>query len=45
MPVCSQGCFDPFCVDNPMAPSGEGCYRCANGGNCTAPDVCVCPEG
>lgn len=28
-----------------MASGGEGCYRCANGGNCTAPDFCTCtPE-
>lgn len=24
---------------------GEGCYRCSNGGNCTAPDVCTCAPG
>lgn len=29
----------------PQAPGGEGCYRCANGGNCTAPDVCTCAPG
>jgi hypothetical protein len=28
-----------------QAPGNEGCYRCANGGNCTAPDVCTCAEG
>ena len=22
---------------------GQGCYRCYNGGNCTAPDFCLCP--
>lgn len=26
-----------------MSSGGQGCYRCANGGNCTAPDVCTCP--
>lgn len=45
MPMCSQGYFDPFCTDLPQAPGGEGCYRCANGGNCTAPDVCTCATG
>jgi hypothetical protein len=25
--------------------AGEGCYRCANNGNCTAPDVCTCAKG
>ena len=45
MPMCVQGYFDPFCTDLPQAPGGEGCYRCANGGNCTAPDVCTCAEG
>lgn len=45
MPVCVQGYFDPFCTDLPNAPGGEGCYRCANGGNCTAPDVCQCARG
>jgi hypothetical protein len=44
-PMCSQGYYDPFCTDVEQAPGGEGCYRCANGGNCTAPDVCVCAEG
>jgi hypothetical protein len=45
IPMCSQGHFDPFCTDLPQAPGGEGCYRCPNGGNCTAPDVCTCAEG
>lgn len=31
-----QGYYDPFCADLPQAPGNEGCYRCANGGNCTA---------
>ena len=26
-----------------MSSGGEGCYRCPNGGNCTAPDYCTCP--
>jgi len=45
MPMCVQGFYDPFCTDLPQAPGGEGCYRCANGGNCTAPDTCTCAEG
>ena len=45
MPMCVQGYFDPFCTNLPQALGGEGCYRCANGGNCTAPDVCQCAEG
>lgn len=45
IPMCSQGHFDPFCTDLPEAPAGEGCFRCANGGNCTAPDVCTCAPG
>jgi hypothetical protein len=45
MPICVQGFFDPFCTDLPQAPGGEGCYRCANSGNCTAPDQCQCAEG
>ena len=45
MPICVQGFFDPFCTGLPQAPGGEGCYRCSNGGNCTAPDVCTCPSG
>ena len=45
MPMCIQGFYDPFCTDLPEAPGGEGCYRCANGGNCTAPDVCKCADG
>lgn len=45
MPMCAHGYYDPFCTDLPQAPGGEGCYRCANGGNCTAPDVCTCAPG
>jgi hypothetical protein len=45
MPMCTQGIYDPFCTDLPQAPGGEGCYRCANGGNCTAPDKCTCAPG
>ena len=35
MPICVQGYFDPYCTNLPQAPGGEGCFRCANGGNCT----------
>jgi hypothetical protein len=45
IPMCMQGYYDPFCSDLPQAPAGEGCYRCANGGNCTAPEVCTCADG
>ena len=45
MPICVQGYYDPFCTDLLQAPGGEGCFRCANGGNCTAPDVCTCAPG
>ena len=44
MPVCVQGFYDPFC-SNENAPGGEGCFRCANGGLCTAPDYCECADG
>ncbi|KAA0152321.1 hypothetical protein FNF29_03887 [Cafeteria roenbergensis] len=49
IPVCVQGFFDPDCRDvapggsEGVAALGQGCWRCANGGNCTAPDVCECP--
>jgi len=45
MPICVQGYFDPECGDNPFAIGGEGCYRCANGGLCIAPDECQCADG
>ena len=44
MPICVQGYYDPFCKSE-WAPGGEGCYRCANGGMCTAPDYCECAPG
>ena len=43
MPICAQGFFDPECLG--VAAGGQGCYRCANAGNCTAPDYCTCAEG
>merc|ERR1712100_328863 len=41
--ICVQGFYDPDCEG--VAPGGQGCYRCNNGGNCTAPDHCTCAEG
>ena len=46
--MCVQGSFDATCRDVPggngsVSSGGEGCYRCPNGGNCTAPDYCTCP--
>ncbi|OQS01020.1 hypothetical protein ACHHYP_01946 [Achlya hypogyna] len=42
--ICVQGFYDANCFD--QDPVGlEGCYRCANGGQCVAPDVCACAEG
>lgn len=44
IPVCTQAThFDPNCRD--VTSGGEGCFRCKNGGNCTAPDHCTCPTG
>lgn len=28
-----------------ISAAGEGCYRCPNGGNCTAPNKCTCADG
>merc|ERR1711871_1400030 len=41
--ICVQGFYGPNCEG--VAPGGQGCYRCNNGGNCTAPDHCTCAEG
>ena len=41
VPMCMQGTFDAACEG--VTPGGEGCFRCKNGGNCTAPDFCTCP--
>lgn len=38
MPICVQGYYDPACDEPEFAPGREGCYRCANGGVCVAPD-------
>jgi sugar lactone lactonase YvrE len=40
IPMCVQGYWDQTCRG--VTPGGEGCYRCKNGGNCTAPDFCTC---
>jgi LCCL domain len=50
MAMCAQGYFDPECRDVPpgvgsVSSMGAGCYRCPNGGNCTAPDTCTCAPG
>ena len=45
MPICVQGYYDPTCVGIDASQGGQGCYRCANLGNCTAPDYCTCAEG
>ena len=42
IPICAQGTFDPTC--DGITAGGEGCYRCHNGGICTAPDLCTCTE-
>jgi len=56
IPVCAQAThFDPECAldgywawvagTGEVAGGGEGCFKCANGGFCTAPDYCTChPE-
>jgi len=41
VPVCTQGIFDETCDE--VDPGSEGCFRCLNGGLCTAPDTCKCP--
>ena len=46
IPVCAQGFYvrdldGNQCVG--VTQGGEGCYKCSNGGNCTAPDYCTCP--
>ncbi|RHY10111.1 hypothetical protein DYB36_002112 [Aphanomyces astaci] len=42
--ICVQGFYDAQC--HGQAPVGhEGCYRCANGGMCVAPDLCQCADG
>ncbi|CAE7199005.1 VWDE [Symbiodinium sp. KB8] len=50
--VCSQPCENggPADPDRQLAQVAledmdEGVYVCANGGNCTAPDACVCAPG
>lgn len=44
LPICVQGVFDPWC--NVTGSAGvDGCYRCRNGGQCVAPDICKCAEG
>lgn len=45
MPMCIQGHYAPDCDASEFAPGQEGCYRCANGGFCVAPDKCQCADG
>jgi hypothetical protein len=51
IPMCVQASeFDTDCVygESPLlgeaASGGEGCFRCANGGYCSAPDTCTCTD-
>ncbi len=45
IPMCVQGSYDPDCDSRLSGMGGEGCFRCANGGICVAPDMCKCAEG
>jgi len=45
MPMCVQGYYDASCTGVAAAGAGQGCYRCANGGTCVAPDTCACAPG
>jgi hypothetical protein len=55
IPVCAQAIeFDPLCKQeldwswagsHVVTSGGEGCFKCKNGGFCTAPDYCSCPPG
>ena len=42
-PMCTQGVFVETCKNDKDATDDPGCWRCPNGGNCTAPDTCSCP--
>jgi hypothetical protein len=50
-PTCRQGWLDASVADAALtafggpASAGQGAYVCANGGNCTAPDLCACAPG
>ena len=44
MPICVQGFYDPTCVGIDASQGGQGCYRCANLGNCTAPITALVPR-
>ena len=48
-PTCSQGTYIATCLilQNGTATNtgGSGCWMCANGGVCVAPDVCSCALG
>ncbi|KAF4033201.1 LCCL domain-containing protein [Phytophthora infestans] len=32
-------------IASSIVSSGDGCFRCKNGGLCLAPDICACAEG
>ncbi len=38
MPICMQGYHDPLCNSSATS-ENEGCFRCANGGDCIRPDL------
>ncbi|ETW08218.1 hypothetical protein, variant 1 [Aphanomyces invadans] len=44
MAICVQGFYDAQCYGQARV-GHEGCYRCANGGMCVAPDLCQCADG
>jgi len=48
MSVCAQGFYESNCTAAERALAGItggelGCFKCANGGVCSAPDTCSCP--
>ena len=51
IPKCAQGWYSRSCrakestLLGGAATGGEGCFRCANGGYCVAPDTCKCAVG
>jgi hypothetical protein len=54
MPACAQGRWNDTCAGvhpslaanaSAAAAAGRGCYVCANGGVCVAPDACACAPG
>ena len=48
MSVCAQGFYEANCTATERELAGitggePGCFKCANGGVCSAPDTCSCP--